>query len=64
MPSFDIVSQVNSMEIENAVNQAKKFRVTMGVNSGRKKTLTASSDEGWISIQIRTGYFAKTSSSA
>src|SRR5207244_4637151 len=24
MPSFDIVSQVNSMEIENAVNQAKK----------------------------------------
>ena len=24
MPSFDTVSQVNSMEIENAVNQAKK----------------------------------------
>ncbi len=24
MPNFDIVSQVNSMEIENAVNQAKK----------------------------------------
>ena len=24
MPSFDIVSQVNSMEVENAVNQAKK----------------------------------------
>ena len=24
MPSFDIVSQVNSMEIENAVNQARK----------------------------------------
>jgi cyclic-di-GMP-binding protein len=24
MPSFDIVSQVNAMEIENAVNQAKK----------------------------------------
>src|SRR3974377_2352745 len=24
MPSFDIVFQVNSMEIENAVNQAKK----------------------------------------
>jgi hypothetical protein len=24
MPSFDIVSQVNSMEIENAVHQAKK----------------------------------------
>jgi uncharacterized protein YajQ (UPF0234 family) len=24
MPSFDIVSQINSMEVENAVNQAKK----------------------------------------
>src|SRR5688500_18548315 len=24
MPSFDIVSQVNSMELENALNQAKK----------------------------------------
>jgi uncharacterized protein YajQ (UPF0234 family) len=24
MPSFDIVSQVNTMELENAVNQAKK----------------------------------------
>src|SRR3954468_8932660 len=24
MPSFDIVSQVNSMEIENAINQSKK----------------------------------------
>ena len=24
MPSFDIVSQVNPMEIENAVNQARK----------------------------------------
>src|SRR3954451_4729312 len=24
MPSFDIVSQVSSMEVENAVNQAKK----------------------------------------
>jgi cyclic-di-GMP-binding protein len=24
MPSFDIVSQVNSMEVENAINQAKK----------------------------------------
>ena len=24
MPSFDIVSQINSMEVENAVNQARK----------------------------------------
>ena len=28
MPSFDIVSQVNSMEIENGVNQAKKELAT------------------------------------
>ena len=28
MPSFDIVSEVNSMEIENAVNQAKKELAT------------------------------------
>jgi len=28
MPSFDIVSQVNSMEIENAVNQARKELAT------------------------------------
>jgi uncharacterized protein YajQ (UPF0234 family) len=28
MPSFDIVSRVDSMEIENAVNQAKKELAT------------------------------------
>lgn len=28
MPSFDIVSEVNTMEIENAVNQAKKELAT------------------------------------
>jgi len=28
MPSFDIVSQVNSMEVENAVNQANKELAT------------------------------------
>jgi uncharacterized protein YajQ (UPF0234 family) len=28
MPSFDIVSQVNSMEVENAVNQAQKELAT------------------------------------
>ena len=42
MPSFDIVSQVNSMEIENAVNIAKKelanrfdFRGTKAEKSGQ-----------------------------
>jgi uncharacterized protein YajQ (UPF0234 family) len=28
MPSFDIVSEVNSMELENAINQAKKELAT------------------------------------
>ena len=28
MPSFDIVSKVNSMEVENAVNQAQKELLT------------------------------------
>jgi uncharacterized protein YajQ (UPF0234 family) len=28
MPSFDIVSQVNSMEVENAINQAQKELAT------------------------------------
>ena len=28
MPSFDIVSKVNSMEVENAVNQARKELAT------------------------------------
>ena len=45
MPSFDIVSQVNTMEIENAVNQAKKelanrFRFQgrqMGKSSWKKR---------------------------
>jgi uncharacterized protein YajQ (UPF0234 family) len=43
MPSFDIVSQVNSMEIENAVNQAKKelanrfdFKGSKGKSSWKK----------------------------
>ena len=33
MPSFDIVSQVNSMEIENAVNLAKKELVRVSGKS-------------------------------
>ena len=31
MPSFDIVSQVSSMEIENAVNQARKEMEFVGL---------------------------------
>ncbi len=44
MPSFDIVSQVNSMEIENAVNIANKelanrfdFRGTKADHRARKE---------------------------
>lgn len=39
MPSFDIVSQVNSMEIENAVNQAKKELANRFDFRGSKATI-------------------------
>ena len=39
MPSFDIVSQVNSMEIENAVNQAKKELASRFDFRGSKATI-------------------------
>src|SRR6185295_5146593 len=40
MPSFDIVSQVNSMEIENAVNQAKKELANRFDFKGSKAEIT------------------------
>ncbi len=39
MPSFDIVSEVNSMEIENAVNQAKKELATRFDFKGSKAAI-------------------------
>jgi uncharacterized protein YajQ (UPF0234 family) len=45
MPSFDIVSQVNSMEVENAVNQAKKELATRFDFKGSKATIEQEKDE-------------------
>lgn len=39
MPSFDIVSEINSMEIENAVNQAKKELATRFDFKGSKAAI-------------------------
>jgi cyclic-di-GMP-binding protein len=45
MPSFDIVSEVNSMEIENAVNQAKKELSTRFDFKGSKAEITLEKNE-------------------
>jgi uncharacterized protein YajQ (UPF0234 family) len=45
MPSFDIVSQVNSMEIENAVNQAKKELANRFDFKGSKWDITLEKNE-------------------
>jgi uncharacterized protein YajQ (UPF0234 family) len=45
MPSFDIVSQVNSMEIENAVNQAKKELANRFDFKGSKAEINLGKDE-------------------
>jgi cyclic-di-GMP-binding protein len=45
MPSFDIVSEVNSMEIENAVNQAKKELATRFDFRGSKAEIVLEKNE-------------------
>ena len=45
MPSFDIVSQVNSMEIENAVNQSKKELANRFDFKGSKAEIVLEKDE-------------------
>jgi len=45
MPSFDIVSEVNSMEVENAVNQAKKELATRFDFKGSKAEIVLEKDE-------------------
>src|SRR5262252_8985259 len=45
MPSFDIVSEVNSMEIENAVNIAKKELANRFDFKGSKAEITLDKNE-------------------
>src|SRR5205809_4359140 len=51
MPSFDIVSKVNSMEIENAVNQAKKELASRFDFKGSKAEIVLEKDEIKLSAE-------------
>ena len=51
MPSFDIVSKVNPMEIENAVNQAKKELASRFDFKGSKAEITLAKDEIHLSAE-------------
>ena len=58
MPSFDIVSQVNSMEIENAVNIAKKELVNRFDFKGSKAEIVLEKNE--IKLSAEDGSKVKT----
>jgi cyclic-di-GMP-binding protein len=51
MPSFDIVSQVNSMEIENAVNQSKKELASRFDFKGSKADIVLEKNEIKLSAE-------------
>src|SRR5881628_3117324 len=51
MPSFDIVSQVNSMEIENAINQAKKELANRFDFKGSRAQITLEKNEIKLSAE-------------
>jgi cyclic-di-GMP-binding protein len=51
MPSFDIVSEVNSMELENAVNQAKKELATRFDFKDSKAEITLEKNEIKLSAE-------------
>jgi uncharacterized protein YajQ (UPF0234 family) len=51
VPSFDIVSQVNSMEIENAVNQAKKELANRFDFKGTNASITLEKNEIQLSAE-------------
>ena len=53
MPSFDIVSQVNSMEIENAVNIAKKELANRFDFKGTKAEIVLEKNEIKLSAENR-----------
>lgn len=51
MPSFDIVSEVNSMEIDNAVNQARKELATRFDFKGSKAEILLEKDSIKLSAE-------------
>jgi uncharacterized protein YajQ (UPF0234 family) len=58
MPSFDIVSQVNSMEIENAVHQAKKELANRFDFKGSKAAIVLEKNE--IKLSAEDAFKVKT----
>ena len=58
MPSFDIVSQVNSMEVENAVNQAKKELANRFDFKGSKAEIVLEKTE--IKLSAEDAYKVRT----
>jgi uncharacterized protein YajQ (UPF0234 family) len=58
MPSFDIVSKVNSMEVENAVSQAKKELATRFDYKDAKAEITLEKNE--IKLTAPDAYKMKT----
>lgn len=58
MPSFDIVSQVNTMEIENAVNQAKKELANRFDFKGSKAEIALEKSE--IKLSAEDNFKVKT----
>ena len=51
MPSFDIVSEVNSMEVENAINQAKKELINRFDFKGSKAEIIHEKNEIKLSAE-------------
>ena len=51
MPSFDLVSEVNSMEIENAVNQSKKELANRFDFKGSKAAIVLEKNEIHLSAE-------------
>ena len=58
MPSFDIVSEVNSMEVENAVNQAKKELANRFDFKGTKAEIVLEKTE--IKLSAEDAYKVRT----
>ena len=60
MPSFDIVSQVNSMEIENAVNQAKKELAQRFDFKGSESSIELDKAQKTVTLKTENEYRLKT----
>ena len=54
MPSYDIVSEVNSMEIENAVNQAKKELATRFDFKGSKAAIAFDRAKATLTLSLKS----------